>query len=62
MVTIVLRAVAGLLYPLIDKQYKVDAAVSVISDGLGPKNSSYRSHFPYLGTPSSGYATKPLAA
>jgi hypothetical protein len=61
-VTIVLRAVAGLLYPLIDKKYKVDAAVSAITDGLGPKNSSYLSHFPYLGTPASGYATKPLAA
>ncbi len=61
-VTIILRAVAGLLYPLIDKTYKVDAAVSLVSDGLGPKNSSYRPSFPYLGTPSSGYATKPLAA
>jgi hypothetical protein len=61
-VTIVLRAVAGLLYPLIDKTYTVDAAVGDISDGLGPKNSAYLSHFPYLGTPSSGYATTPLAA
>jgi hypothetical protein len=61
-VTIVLRAVAGLLYPLIDKKYKVDAAVSAITDGLGPNSSSYLSHFPYLGTPASGYATKPLAA
>jgi hypothetical protein len=61
-VTIVLRAVAGLLYPLIDKKYKVDAAVGAITDGLGPKNSSYLPQFPYLGTPASGYATKPLAA
>ncbi len=61
-VTIVLRAVAGLLYPLIDKTYKVDAAVSLVSDGLGPQNSSYLSSFPYLGTPSSGYDTQPLAA
>ena len=45
-VTIVLRAVAGLLYPLIDKNYKVDAAVSLVSDGLGPKNSSYLSQLP----------------
>jgi len=36
-VTIILRAVAGLLYPLIDKTYKVDAAVSLVSDGLGPQ-------------------------
>jgi hypothetical protein len=61
-VTIILRAVAGLLYPLIDKTYKVDAAVSLVSDGLGPKSSSYLPRFPFLGTPSSGYATKPLAA
>ena len=61
-VTIVLRAVAGLLYPLIDKSYKVDAAVSLVSDGLGPQNSAYLSTFPYLGTPSSGYDTQPLAA
>jgi Domain of unknown function (DUF4331) len=61
-VTIVLRAVAGLLYPLIDKTYKVDKAVSLVSDGLGPKSSRYLSHFPYLGTPASGYDTKPLAA
>jgi hypothetical protein len=61
-VTIVLRAVAGLLYPLIDKTYKVDAAVSLVTDGLGPKDSSYMAAFPYLGTPSSGYDTKPLAA
>ena len=61
-VTIVLRAVAGLLYPLIDKTYKVDAAVSLVSDGLGPQNSSYLSSFPYLGTPASGYDTQPLAA
>ena len=61
-VTIVLRAVAGLLYPLIDKSYKVDAAVSLVSDGLGPQASTYLSSFPYLGTPASGYDTQPLAA
>ena len=61
-VTIVLRAVAGLLYPLIDKSYKVDAAVSLVSDGLGPQDSSYLPSFPYLGTPASGYDTQPLAA
>src|SRR5579863_9756354 len=48
-VTIVLRAVAGLLYPLIDKSYKVDAAVSLVSDGLGPQASTYLPSFPYLG-------------
>ena len=61
-VTIVLRAVAGLLYPLIDKTYKVDAAVSLVTDGLGPDSSAYQTAFPYLGTPASGYDTQPLAA
>ena len=61
-VTIVLRAVAGLLYPLIDKTYKVDAAVSLVTDGLGPDSSAYMAVFPYLGTPASGYDTQPLAA
>ena len=61
-VTVILRAEAGLLYPVIDKTYKVDKAVSLVGDGLGPKSSSYLSSFPYLGTPASGYATKPLAA
>jgi len=61
-VTIVLRAVAGLLYPLIDSTYKVDAAVSLVSDGLTSASSAYLPSFPYLGTPASGYDTKPLAA
>jgi hypothetical protein len=61
-VTIVLRAVAGLLYPLIDKTYTVDAAVSLVTDGLGPQASVYLPSFPYLGTPASGYDTQPLAA
>ena len=33
--------------------------------GIGlwnPKNSAYLGVFPYLGTPASGYHTKPLAA
>ena len=61
-VTVELRAIAGATYPLVDKSYKPDAAASLITDGLGPKNTRYLSHFPYLGTPQGGYQTAALAA
>ena len=65
-VTIELRALAGLTYPLIDSHYKPDAAAGEISDfdvaspafvpappALG---SPPVSTFPYLGVPYSGYS------
>jgi Domain of unknown function (DUF4331) len=61
-VTIELRAIAGLTYPLIDKTYTPDAAASAITDGLGSNSTRYQSTFPYLGTPQSGYQTTPLGA
>jgi hypothetical protein len=61
-VTVELRAIAGATYPLIDKSYTPDAAASLITDGLGPNNTRYLSHFPYLGTPQGGYQTAALAA
>jgi hypothetical protein len=56
-VTVELRAVAGLLYPLVDPAYVPDAAVSAITDGLGPSSvsSPYLSRFPFLGVPYSGF-------
>ena len=57
-VTIELRALAGLTYPLIDKTYQVDAVVGSVTDGLtgssvaNPPTES----FPYLGTPYDGYS------
>ncbi len=56
-VTIELRAIAGVTYPLIDGTYKPDAAASVVTDGLTPASVSapYLSTFPYLGVPYSGY-------
>ena len=56
-VTIELRAIAGLTYPLVDKRYKPDAAASVITDGLTPKDvkAPYLDHFPYLGVPYGGF-------
>ena len=33
-VTIELRAIAGLTYPLIDPKYKVDGVAKILTDGL----------------------------
>ena len=57
-VTIELRAIAGVTYPLIDSHFKPDAAAGAITDfakdppaiGSGPIHT-----FPYLGVPYSGY-------
>jgi hypothetical protein len=61
-VSVELRAIAGATYPLVNKSYKPDGAASLLTDGLGPKSTSYLSQFPYLDLPKSGYETKPLAA
>ncbi len=57
-----LRAIAGATYPLVDKNYKPDAAAGLLTDGLTEANTSYLDQFPYLGTPQSGYNTAPLSA
>jgi hypothetical protein len=56
-VTIELRAIAGVTYPLVDKAYKPDAAASLITQGLTPAPSRYLSTFPYVGEPYDGYDT-----
>ena len=61
-VTVELRAIAGVTYPLVDKSYTPDAAASLVSDGLTAASTRYLPHFPYLGTPVGGYQTKPLRA
>jgi Domain of unknown function (DUF4331) len=56
-VTIELRAIAGLTYSLIDKSYTPDPAVGAITDGLTPRSVSapYLEEFPYLGVPYDGF-------
>jgi len=56
-VTIELRAIAGVTYPLIDKTFTPDAAASVVTDGLGPGDVGvpFLDSFPYLGVPNDGY-------
>ena len=61
-VTVELRAIAGATYPLVNKSYTPDAAAALVTDGLGPTSTRYLPHFPYLGTPVSGYQTRPLRA
>jgi hypothetical protein len=56
-VAIELRAIAGVVYPLIDKSYTPDAAAGKLTDGLTPADVSAPplSQFPYLGVPYSGF-------
>jgi hypothetical protein len=56
-VAIELRAIAGVTYPLIDKNYVPDAAAAKLTDGLTPASVSATplSSFPYLGLPYSGF-------
>jgi hypothetical protein len=56
-VTIELRAIAGVTYPLVDKSYKPDAAASLITQGLTPAPGRYLPAFPYVGDPYDGYDT-----
>lgn len=56
-VTIELRAVAGLTLPLVDPSFTLDAATGAITDGLTPADvkNPYLDTFPYLGVPYDGY-------
>ena len=56
-VTIELRAIAGVTYPLVAPSYKPDGAAGEITDGLTPADVSASPlvQFPYLGVPYSGY-------
>ncbi len=58
-VTVELRAIAGVTYPLVDKTFTPDAAASAVTDGLTPAsvNRPFLPAFPYLGTPYDGYHT-----
>ena len=58
-VTIELRAIAGLTIPLVDKSFTPDAATAAIADGTTNTNSAATGRFPYLGNPGGGYQTQP---
>jgi uncharacterized protein DUF4331 len=56
-VTIELRAIAGLTYALVDKSYTPDAAAGEVTDGLTPSSvkAPFLDSFPYLGVAYSGF-------
>jgi hypothetical protein len=54
-VTIELRAVAGVTIPLVDPTFTPDGAASVIEDGTFPPVRQFLDKFPYIGTPYSGF-------
>jgi hypothetical protein len=62
-VAIELRAVAGVTFPLVDKNYKPDAAAGVLEQWQTSQHSTvpgphrYQAHFPYLGQPLDGFDT-----
>ena len=56
-VTVELRAVAGVTYPLVDSSFTPDAAAGQVTDGLTPASvkAPFLDTFPYLGVPYSGF-------
>jgi hypothetical protein len=57
-VTIEVRAIAGVTYPLVNPSYTPDGAASVVSDfspPAVPAGVTYLPSFPYLGVPYDGY-------
>jgi Domain of unknown function (DUF4331) len=50
---IILRAIAGVTYPLVAPAYKPDGAAALVQDGTTAP--AFLSTFPYLGTPHSGF-------
>jgi hypothetical protein len=64
-VTIELRALAGVTYALVDKTFKPDAAATELTQGVvtpptGPPGTArFLPYFPYLGLPDDGFDTPP---
>ena len=58
-VSIELRALAGVTVPLVDKSFTPDAAAGKVTDGLTNASvpSGYLGSFPYLGVPYGGFTT-----
>ena len=56
-VTVELRAIAGVTWKLIHPKYKLDAAAGAVSDGLTPSSlgKPFLDQFPYQGVPFDGY-------
>src|SRR5262249_18411764 len=59
-VTVELRALAGLTYPLVNPSYTPDAAAGAVTDGVTPSSNPipFLTRFPYLGVPNDGFNHK----
>jgi hypothetical protein len=56
-VSVELRAIAGLTFALVDKSYTPDAAAKALTQGVDPASDRYQAMFPYLAPPPDGFAT-----
>jgi hypothetical protein len=54
-VSIELRAIAGVTYALVDTDYTADAAAGLLTEGLTPGPGRYQPAFPYLADPLDGF-------
>ncbi|WP_328532882.1 DUF4331 domain-containing protein [Micromonospora zamorensis] len=63
-VSIALRAIAGLTVPLVDRTFRPDAAAAAVTPGLGAADvtAPFLGNFPYLGTPYDGFNNPSAAA
>src|SRR3954470_10550342 len=61
-VSIELRAVAGLTLPLVDPTFTPDGAAGVLTDGTTDTNGGTTETFPFLGDPGGGFQTAPGTA
>jgi hypothetical protein len=59
-VTVELRAVAGLTIPLVDPSFTPDGPASLVQDGT--TNGTFLAQFPYLDTPFGGYQSPGIPA
>jgi len=57
-VTIEIRAIAGVTYPLVDPTFTPDGAAGLVTDGVNT-DQHLLDHFPYVGVPISGYDYAP---
>jgi hypothetical protein len=63
-VSISLRAIAGLTVPLVDRAFRPDAAAAALTPGLSAADvtASFLAGFPYLGTPYDGFGNPPASS
>lgn len=54
-----IKAVAGAAYPLFHKEFKADPLAAQLGDGVDKNDAEFRTTFPYLALPWSGYESMP---